>query len=927
MTWSSAGEVVEKHPGEREVPEWLVDFYQANKPWLRDLGQEPPNRIFKIISDNNIRYLQARGDGSPISGHEQHSPLVNERKLAHVRIAMALHAFPSINSEIIGEEMVDRLMDTAKTSVLPLLSSLTEADIQDWLLPERLDETNAMILYTLSMLLPDDTILAGTGAVTERLSNALPNWRALSPTDRSTMEFLTEASLSGNSQLNVNRRFIFKTVDAQALYGFQLSQHKQYDKAIMFLRATIADVTSKYGETSMQVGLVTAELANCYNILRKEEKAEECILTTIQTRKDWRLSTRRDGIYLRLALADSFIGQALYSEAVPMLESIIQTHDISATFRMMSVLRLAKSRRRMHESAEKAFEHDSPLWTGSTLLSHVSQVLEMEYVEELACSISEMHNLPQNISEVACELLEAVDSALCKTASLNDSPSWGWYSKVKKEYLGRIEKDTELKKDKGKGKGADEDTEESGKNRECSPVSSLFYSLREEADMYRERPWSEKLALSFDLGGVRTLSSLLILKRIMHRIRELENDHPDGPVYSSSSYPWMGDQSGIPSEPGRPDQIDEFLPCHYFDYIAGIWSAMMLGRFRMSVDDAINSFISIISHVFSQPRLFHQMPLFPFIERAKYSIEEAREVHERLGMQYQRRWEREDTKDAFDGKDQLFWQPRYGTKVMVMSFSVRNGVYEEIIFTSYDDPYNYHFTAGLRPIHSFTAWEIMSATSAGLPYFDATRIDNVTFGFTKWLPHNPTQNALKRISSLDGKWPAVLVSLGAGGSERIPSLLLKPDRRLKGDKQPKDVFPTFGGVMGIQHSYRLNVQGILGQIPFDDWQPRESGETTIQVIKDITERYLDTAEVEVDIDLIAEEAVRIRRARAQTERWEAFAINVEYTCSLCPRPTSLVTTDRADLRGHLEACHKGWSMSNQEVESLLDENRTYRGRG
>ncbi|CVK84512.1 uncharacterized protein FPRN_01984 [Fusarium proliferatum] len=140
MTWSSAGEVVEKHPGEREVPEWLVDFYQANKPWLRDLGQEPPNRIFKVISDNNIRYLQATGYGSPISGYEQHSSLVNERKLAHVRIAMALHAFPSINSEIIGEEMVDRLMDTAKTSVLPLLSSLTEADIQDWLLPERLDE-------------------------------------------------------------------------------------------------------------------------------------------------------------------------------------------------------------------------------------------------------------------------------------------------------------------------------------------------------------------------------------------------------------------------------------------------------------------------------------------------------------------------------------------------------------------------------------------------------------------------------------------------------------------------------------------------------------------------------------------------------------------------------------------------------------------
>ncbi|CZR32080.1 uncharacterized protein FPRO_02072 [Fusarium proliferatum ET1] len=403
----------------------------------------------------------------------------------------------------------------------------------------------------------------------------------------------------------------------------------------------------------------------------------------------------------------------------------------------------------------------------------------------------------------------------------------------------------------------------------------------------------------------------------MHRIRELENDHPDGPVYSSSSYPWMGDQSGIPSEPGRPDQIDEFLPCHYFDYFAGMstggWSAMMLGRFRMSVDDAINSFISIISHVFSQPRLFHQMPLFPFIERAKYSIEEAREVYERLGMQYQRRWEREDTKYGFDGKDLYFWQPWYGSQTMVMCFDVTNGV---IMLTS--DTY-----ISYNP----TAWEVMSATSAGLPYFDTTMIDNTTFALTKGLAHNPSQSALERIRYFDGKSPAVLVSLGSGGGELIPSLPLELGFGLKGYRQPQDVFPVLGGDMGIHHSYRLNVQGDLGQIPFDDWQPRQSGETTIQHIRDITETYLGTAEVEVDINRIAKEAVRIRRARAQTEGWEAFAINVQYTCSLCPRLTPFVTADRTIVREHLEASHKGRSMSNQEVESLLNASRTYRGRG
>lgn len=254
---------------------------------------------------------------------------------------------------------------------------------------------------------------------------------------------------------------------------------------------------------------------------------------------------------------------------------------------------------------------------------------------------------------------------------------------------------------------------------------------------------------------------------------------------------------------------------------------------------------------------------------------------------------------------------------MVMCFHVTKGVFEEIILAS--DDFSYQYT-------DFTVWEVMSATSAGLPYFDATRIGNTAFALKKEPPHNPSRSALKEIRSRDGKSPAVLVSLGAGGGEPIPSQFLKPEWILKDDNQSKDVFPVPGGDMGIHHSYRLNVQGDLGKIPFDDWQPRESGETTIQHIKDITETYLDTAEVEVDIDLIAKEAVWIRRARAQTERWEAFAINVEYTCSLCPRTTSYVTTDRTDLRRHLERGHEGRSMSNQEVESLLNESRTYRGR-
>jgi hypothetical protein len=72
-----------------------------------------------------------------------------------------------------------------------------------------------------------------------------------------------------------------------------------------------------------------------------------------------------------------------------------------------------------------------------------------------------------------------------------------------------------------------------------------------------------------DGGGVRGYASLLVLKRIMTRIREIERDHDDYPAPSSTFYPWMGER-GQPAAEDNPEseRVDEYLPCHYFDYVA-----------------------------------------------------------------------------------------------------------------------------------------------------------------------------------------------------------------------------------------------------------------------------------------------------------------------------------------------------------------------
>jgi hypothetical protein len=139
-TWSSTGEIIERVPLEAGVPEWLVEFYNGNKSLFHDTELENRNGYIKPTTENGVAYLQVTSEGQPDLELAQSPSIIDKRLLARERIAIILQAFPSINAEIIGEEIIDRLMDVVKISILPLLSSLTEADIEGYLLPKILKE-------------------------------------------------------------------------------------------------------------------------------------------------------------------------------------------------------------------------------------------------------------------------------------------------------------------------------------------------------------------------------------------------------------------------------------------------------------------------------------------------------------------------------------------------------------------------------------------------------------------------------------------------------------------------------------------------------------------------------------------------------------------------------------------------------------------
>ncbi|OCK91990.1 uncharacterized protein K441DRAFT_463573, partial [Cenococcum geophilum 1.58] len=81
-----------------------------------------------------------------------------------------------------------------------------------------------------------------------------------------------------------------------------------------------------------------------------------------------------------------------------------------------------------------------------------------------------------------------------------------------------------------------------------------------------------------DGGGVRGYASLLMLRKLMAFVAELE-------MKLAGNSLWTG-----------------YLPCHYFDYIFGTstggLNAIMLGRLRMSVDECIEKYPEMAKNIF-----------------------------------------------------------------------------------------------------------------------------------------------------------------------------------------------------------------------------------------------------------------------------------------------------------------------------------------
>lgn len=254
--------------------------------------------------------------------------------------------------------------------------------------------------------------------------------------------------------------------------------------------------------------------------------------------------------------------------------------------------------------------------------------------------------------------------------------------------------------------------------------------------------------------------------------------------------------------------------------------------------------------------------------------------------------------------------------------------------------------------HNDAIWKVARATSAAPTFFESINIEGEKHFDGGIGANNPSWYALHEIQLKHSYAPELFLSIGCGIKPRTHQS--QPNRRkfwglsknhsvdsgsrkqflnkyLEIGRSGKNFMVNTEGPMGregweakcrdirVTYPYRLNVQENLTDIALDDWRPSRTGEDTLTDIQTRTMAYLETREIQGEIERMAKELVRIRRQRAKTERWESFSSDVYYTCSRC----TLRFGTRDGFREHVEQNDKHADITEKQRNKHLDEGRQF----
>ena len=369
-------------------------------------------------------------------------------------------------------------------------------------------------------------------------------------------------------------------------------------------------------------------------------------------------------------------------------------------------------------------------------------------------------------------------------------------------------------------------------------------------------PWDRKAILSLDGGGIRGYSALLILQELMNVIKNLERSHPDGAAESSyHPLPWnplyaTDSRTGGQADPGSQNaESARWLPCHYFDYIAGTSTGgligIMLGRLRMNIDDCVSDYEKLGDKVFGRSRWFHLRSPFWF-PRDKYN-------HHNLEHAVKEVVAQKIPKIAKFPGGQNFAFDENRCRTVVLSYQQQtneeaktNGIERPYLFRTYKNLHQSESAEGRLtdrnpgPAHDIPIWWVARATSAAPSYFKPMKIHKLAYLDGGFGANNPCEEIFEEVRKMNNHadtCASIIISVGTGidtGWSRLKNLgpsrfinFLNVARKWASESEEVHVRMLNRKEGAPFEYYRLNVPDGIGSLKLDEWRVRGRVRTTM----------------------------------------------------------------------------------------------------
>ncbi|KAH7126012.1 hypothetical protein EDB81DRAFT_951419 [Dactylonectria macrodidyma] len=319
--------------------------------------------------------------------------------------------------------------------------------------------------------------------------------------------------------------------------------------------------------------------------------------------------------------------------------------------------------------------------------------------------------------------------------------------------------------------------------------------------------------LSLDGGGVRGISSLMILQEIMEKLRLV---------------------NGL-------DQIPR--PCDHFDLIGGTSTggiiAIMLGRLGMTVDQCLQAYTKVAQMAFTQKRTL-RLPASPSGAFSAKALEAAikqtiREFCTDPHCVAQR--EQGQSTTASCTHDGMEFRSPSCTKTVVLAITEVNIDAPPTLFKTYDTS---------NDLNGCTIWQIARATSAATTFFKPIRVGQMQISYVDagFGYNNPCDVLIREAEQqFPDRKDMHILSIGTGLGDVVTlddtrTSILKALKKMASSSK-KVAFDLKKRFRDSGQYYRFNVDLGLKDVTLSDWEKSST-------IAGHTKNYLADVEIEIN---------------------------------------------------------------------------------